>query len=878
MADGIAVQSQWPMTGRDELLDRLIAVLRSDAVSAVLLTGTSGIGKSRLAAEAAATLAGNGWAVARVAASEILAQTPLGAIIPAIAPGRDALDSVVRDSLAIFDIARDAIARLAEGRRVVMIVDDLTHLDPLSLTLVVQLVSAKLVRLIATIPSGVALADAFLSMWTNDSALRIEVAPLTVEECELLLGRALGERVAHRSAVELHNLSGGNPLFLRELVIGAVGDGQLIEQNKVWQLIGKPLGTPALRDLIRARLAHLDQEQTSLVERLAVCQPLTYEDLPPDQRGGLVALDEGGLLLIETRSGRSYLSLSHPQYAEAVRASLSRFATVDLLIDQAARVSAREMTPEDELRVSLWRLDAGVESDPRILLRAAHLATLSGDHPRGERLAAAAIEAGAPAAEMLLLQGQSVWTLGRISEALAIFERAAIEDEANPTTLELTGLIASMRASTYAGEVDGNSLGLAVLEAATDRSPDLVPTLALPKSVLLLNLEQSTLSLRALEPATPPSGASDVELAVFALARALPLSSLGRGEEALIAARAAVYHAIATTAPAFPLRRAQMVQETVLLQLGLVREAHDTATQSLRSCIAANDELGTRYNELVLGQCFLAMGKLDTAGRWFGDVISGSQARESVFYLDPARSLLALTLLWRNRPGEAAVVLAELDSKIITANSTAALATLWLDAVRGGKDRANASMIRRAREAAARGHLVLAASLLHAASRFGAAQQAAPLLAAMAVGTSSELLLAQSEHAMAEASGNVDKLSAAAERWEALGYPLFAGEAWVSASGAARKAQSERQAVALQNRADATLASCEEAATPLLQFAERGQRLTEREREIAGLAAQGLSSLDIAARLHLSARTVNNHLHSAYSKLGVRGRAELGNV
>ncbi|HEY2644764.1 MAG TPA: LuxR C-terminal-related transcriptional regulator [Galbitalea sp.] len=878
MADGIAVQSQWPMTGRDALIDQLTAVLRSDAVSAVLLTGASGIGKSRLAAEAAAILAADGWAVARVAASEILAKTPLGAIIPAIAPGRDALDSVVRDSLAIFDIARDAIARLADGRRVVLIVDDLTHLDPLSLTLVVQLVSARVVRLIATIPTGVALPDAFLSMWTDDSALRIEVAPLEVGACELLLGRVLGERIAHRSAVELHRLSGGNPLFLRELVIGAFNDGQLIEQHSVWQLIGKPLGTPALRDLIRARLAHLDQEQTSLVERLAVCQPLTYEDIPVDQRGGLVALDDAGLLLIESRRGRTYLSLSHPQYAEAVRASLSRLATVDLLVDEATRVASREMTPEDELRVSLWRLDAGVESDPGVLFRATHLATLAGDHARVERLAAAAIEAGAPAAEMLLLQGQSVWTLGRISDALAIFERAAIEDELHPTTLELTGLIASMRASTYAGERDGNSLGLAILDAAAERNPDLVPTLAFPRSVLLLNLEQSTLSLQALEPATPQPGASDEEHAVFEFARALPLSSLDQGDEALAAGRAGAYHSIATTAPAFPLRRAQMVLETVLLHLGLVQEAHDMSTQSLRSCIEANDELGTRYNELVLGQCFLAMGQLDTAGRWFSDVISGSQARESVFYLDPARSYLALSLLWRGRPGEAAVVLADLDSKIIASHSTAALATLWLDAVRGGKDRATTTMIRRAREAAARGNVVLAAVLLHAASRLGAAQQAAPLLGAMAAGTTSQLLLAQAGHAHAEASGNVEKLTAAAEAWEAMGYYLFAGEAWVSASGAARKAHSERQAVALQNRAEAVLAKCQDAATPLLQFAERGERLTQREREIAGLAAQGLSSLDIAARLHLSARTVNNHLHAAYSKLGVRGRSELTDV
>jgi DNA-binding CsgD family transcriptional regulator len=41
------------------------------------------------------------------------------------------------------------------------------------------------------------------------------------------------------------------------------------------------------------------------------------------------------------------------------------------------------------------------------------------------------------------------------------------------------------------------------------------------------------------------------------------------------------------------------------------------------------------------------------------------------------------------------------------------------------------------------------------------------------------------------------------------------------------------------------------------------------------LAATGMPSKDIAQRLYLSVRTVDNHLHHAYTKLGVTSRAGL---
>lgn len=54
-----------------------------------------------------------------------------------------------------------------------------------------------------------------------------------------------------------------------------------------------------------------------------------------------------------------------------------------------------------------------------------------------------------------------------------------------------------------------------------------------------------------------------------------------------------------------------------------------------------------------------------------------------------------------------------------------------------------------------------------------------------------------------------------------------------------------------------------------------GETLTVREREIVQLFAEDLSTQDIAARLHLSAKTVATHRENITRKLGVRGIAGL---
>ena len=52
-------------------------------------------------------------------------------------------------------------------------------------------------------------------------------------------------------------------------------------------------------------------------------------------------------------------------------------------------------------------------------------------------------------------------------------------------------------------------------------------------------------------------------------------------------------------------------------------------------------------------------------------------------------------------------------------------------------------------------------------------------------------------------------------------------------------------------------------------------QLTQREREVVALAAEGLSNEEIAGKLYMSRSTAKTHATRAMAKLGARDRAQL---
>ena len=121
-------------------------------------------------------------------------------------------------------------------------------------------------------------------------------------------------------------------------------------------------------------------------------------------------------------------------------------------------------------------------------------------------------------------------------------------------------------------------------------------------------------------------------------------------------------------------------------------------------------------------------------------------------------------------------------------------------------------------------------------------------------------------------------LAKAADELRRLEFVLYAAELYRAAAMCFDAAGLVVRASHASELGAACERDCEGAVTPLTQRRPASAPLTSREREVAGLAAQGRSDAAIADVLGVSRRTVQTHLARAYAKLGIASRRDLASA
>ena len=235
-----------------------------------------------------------------------------------------------------------------------------------------------------------------LSLWKDGPAERIEIGVLDGAAIEDLLVSALGGPVDAATVRELVARSQGNPMYFRELVNGALDTAALIDAGGLWRLQGALAPTTRLVELVALRLGDLSQSERSVLELLALGEPLEPAELTkladPDS---VDALENKGLITSRSEGTRIEIRLAHPVYGDVVRVGISARRERAIARSLADVIeAARGDHPGDSLFVASLRLVGGGASVD-LLVSGAMAARARYDHSLTERLARAAIDQGA---------------------------------------------------------------------------------------------------------------------------------------------------------------------------------------------------------------------------------------------------------------------------------------------------------------------------------------------------------------------------------------------------------------------------------------------------------------------------------------------------
>lgn len=870
---------RWPLVGREAQLQDFDEVLRDPRRAGFLLFGPAGVGKSRLADECLERAIGAGRRVGRAVATAAAASVPLGAVAHLLPDDVDLSDPVAGFARVARLLSQPGPAQA----RMVILVDDVHLLDATSAMLLRQLMDAGAVFLLGTVRSGDGEESvAVAALGHGDAVRQVDLDEFGRQQVETLLEQVLEGPVGRNAVNQLFTTSGGNPLYLHELVLGAVNAGALTCDGEIWEMTTDQLpGTRRLTDLIRSRLTVASPAGQRVLDVLSLCEPLSLDRLEMDaDPETLDGLEQAGLIVVTQEERRTAVRLAHPLYGEILRTGMTARSRRDTLMRQVhvlKKCGARRR--EDAIHLATYKLAATGTADPALLVRAAALATHSREYPRALVLLQA-IPQEHRSFQVRLLLGRTLYEAGDFQQAEDVLAEtdamAGNEQEVLAAVLVRTQNLIWGLGAPYEKVLD-------VIDAARVRvsSPIGCRALAVNEAAGAFAVGEFAHSLAVCADLEPhPGQAPDVQMWLMAATtRSVALAFLGRGEEAEDWARRAIAAGAASDEqPYVPAPHEAALQSILALALtenGRLAEARAVGERALLGLGDAGVHTERRLLIFHLGRGAMLAGHPGEARRWFAEVARASRPHTAVV-LPMALAGLAGAAAMQGDIEAAEAALAERGGLPCSAYlPEERLGEAWLHVARGELTRARGVVTAAAQEAFERGQTAFEAILLTDLARLGGAREAAERLAEIAAECGGRFHRARADLAAAWAAQDPDGLLAAADSLEAIGADLLAAEAASTAAGFLREAGRARRAAAAAVRAETLAARCEGARTPALLAGGGLVRLTGREHEIALLASRGMLSRNIAAELTISVRTVDNHLQRIYAKLGVTTRREL---
>ncbi len=865
----LGATATWPVIGREREL-ATIARARADGAGGVVVYAPAGVGKSRVAREALTEAERQGALTAWVQATRSAASMPLGAFAGVIPL------EVRSDNL--FELLRrgtEAMRELAGARDLVVGVDDGQLLDPISAALVLHLVSSAAAFVVATVRSDEPCPDAIVTLWKDRLVPRVELQRLDQAQTERLAETILDGPAEEAIRQWVWETSRGNAMYVRELLLGALGAGALTQVGGLWRMPTRPPISSSLVESISARLEGLGPGEHRALELLALGEPLLVAEMVAIAgREPLAAVEVQGLISVAgDRGGALEVRLAHPMYGEVIRARLGAFGAHEIRVELANLVQSRSaLTPDTSLRVARWLLDAGEPVPTATLVDAARAANLNGDPELGAELAQLAVQAGA-GVEASLILARSHTIRKRFEDAEAVLAGTEVEIDRPETALiyleqRISALYWGLRR-------------VAAIEELMDRAASWWPDKDWQIQLAPLRLRAGLFSLGStgdpsaiLAESTELVQTGTIDAGIRSRLESVQLSGLyrtGRGREAQALAR--------RIRPSPPLRDSD-AESTFAVCVGIatdtgegLREIDEWAPATLQQAVRLGDRTAAGLAAYAIGHRRLLEGRHADAARWLAEA-------QLQFEQHDAHGVLAIVLAMqtsvaadRHDPAAAEAALAGCRAALgaepalpIQARYLVC-AQAWAATAAGDRTRAQEILLDAAREFS--GFPMYAVRLLYEAMRCGAPAGAiAPGLSAINERCDASLVAAKAAHATHLAARDAQALLTTVDEFERIGAPLYATEAAAQAASLSADAGREDSARRAATRRNELFVDGQGRPLPPIPALDGQVELTPREAQILQLAGQGLTHRQIAERLVVSVRTVESHLYHARQKLG----------
>src|SRR5512132_4137029 len=878
------------------------------------------------------------------------ARAELARLVPELGPqagGRPAEAPLAPTRL--FELVLGVLHRLAERGPVLLVVEDLHWAD--------QSTRDLLGFLVRNLRGGVALVMTYRSdelhrrhplrpflaeLDRSGRAERLELGRLGRRDLAELLAGILHEPAPPALVGEILARAEGNPFFAEELLaahlegtrlplalrdlllarvetlsepaqrvleVAAVA-GTRVDHELLAAVVGQEPEelVGLLREAVGRHVLAVEEASGAYVFRHALVQEAIYDDLLPVQRGPLHAAYARALerrveqrgAVSEARSGTAveWGQLAYHWYAAH---DLGQALLASVRAGQAAEAASAlaEALGHYERALALW--DQVPEAAARspldrgaVLFRAAEAANLAGDDERAVSMARLALDRVDAAAEPLragaLLErlARYHWTAADTPRAMATIERAVATIPAEPPSAELARALAAhgQLLMLLGRHAEARSRGEEAVAVARQVGARAVEGHALTTLGTCLGI------LGHVE-----EGVADLEQGRGIARELANVDDLGRT------------HANLATVLDMAGRPADAV-EVFLAGVETVRRFGALGRYGSNLLPAAANSLldldlrspGLRARSLtVRGTLRMRTGDLAGAQADLKQVLDEAPAPLDPQAATPVFAGLAEATLWDGRLAEARAAVA--DGLEVLAGAEEPYWTTELCRT-GLAVAAGLAELARARHADAdeRAARELADDLV---DRARAATAAPDVLAMPAVAANQ--LTAEAEWSRAAGPGDPDRWAAAAEAWEALGYPWQAGcarwrqaeallargaprpDAAAALAGAralagrlgARQLTAEIDALARRARIELDQPgglAPDDQATDGRATATEELGLTPREREVLALVADGRTNRQIAEALFISDKTASVHVSNILAKLGVANRGEAAAV